>query len=191
MQMLTALLSLLATDDLVQREATVLVVRHASHEMRHYERGALRGVYEVAFGQARGPKQVRGDNKTPVGVYHVVSKSRGQFEGEYAAYYGGHFVRLNYPGPDDAERGFATIINMRPDNEEPGQPQEADLRRAAEQAGLKYEFLPVVGGAFTEQNIVDFARQIKELPKPILTFCRTGTRCTNLYQLVKAQNEVS
>lgn len=90
-----------------------------------------------------------------------------------------------------AERGFATIINMRPDGEESGQPHEADLRRAAEAAGLKYEFLPVVGGAFTEQNIVDFARQIKELPKPILTFCRTGTRCTNLYQLVKSQNEVS
>jgi sulfide:quinone oxidoreductase len=90
-----------------------------------------------------------------------------------------------------AERGFATIINMRPDGEERGQPQEDDLHRAALQAGLKYEFLPVVSGQFTEQNIVDFARLVKELPKPILTFCRTGTRCTNLWQLVKSQNEVS
>lgn len=90
-----------------------------------------------------------------------------------------------------AERGFATIINMRPDGEEPGQPHEADLRRAAEAAGLKYEFLPVVGGQFTEQNIVDFARQVKELPKPILTFCRTGTRCANLWKLVEAQNNIS
>jgi uncharacterized protein (TIGR01244 family) len=90
-----------------------------------------------------------------------------------------------------AQQGFRTIINMRPDFEEPGQPEAANLRGAAEQAGLRYEFLPVVSGQFTEQNIVDFARQVKELPKPILTFCRTGTRCTNLWALVQAQGDVS
>lgn len=90
-----------------------------------------------------------------------------------------------------AARGFRTVINMRPDGEEPGQPQEKDLQRAAAAAGLRYEFLPVVGGQFTEQNIVDFARDVKELPKPILTFCRTGTRCTNLWHLVQAQGDVS
>jgi uncharacterized protein (TIGR01244 family) len=90
-----------------------------------------------------------------------------------------------------AERGFRSIINMRPDGEEPGQPEEQALHRAAEEAGLKYEFLPVVGGQFTEQNIVDFARQVRELPKPILTFCRTGTRCTNLWKLVEAQNNIA
>jgi uncharacterized protein (TIGR01244 family) len=90
-----------------------------------------------------------------------------------------------------AKQGFRTIINMRPDFEEPGQPEAEALRRAAEQAGLLYEFLPVVSGQFTEQNIVDFARQVKELPKPILTFCRTGTRCTNLWALVQAQGDIS
>lgn len=89
-----------------------------------------------------------------------------------------------------AARGFRTIINMRPDGEESGQPHAEDLQRAAEAAGLRYEFLPVVGGQFTEQNVVDFARQVKELPKPILTFCRTGTRCTNLWHIVQAQGEV-
>jgi uncharacterized protein (TIGR01244 family) len=86
-----------------------------------------------------------------------------------------------------AKQGFRTIINMRPDYEEANQPEAASLRRAAEQAGLSYEFLPVVSGQFTAQNIVDFARQVKELPKPILTFCRTGTRCTNLWALVEAR----
>lgn len=90
-----------------------------------------------------------------------------------------------------AQQGFRTIINMRPDFEEPGQPQADSLRAAAEQAGLHYEFLPVVSGQFTEQNIVDFARQVAELPKPILTFCRTGTRCTHLWSMVQAQGDVS
>lgn len=90
-----------------------------------------------------------------------------------------------------AAQGFCTIINMRPDFEEPGQPEEQALHRAAEAAGMRYEFLPVVGGQFTEQNIVDFARLVKELPKPILTFCRTGTRCTNLWHLVQAQGDIS
>jgi uncharacterized protein (TIGR01244 family) len=90
-----------------------------------------------------------------------------------------------------AKQGFHTIINMRPDFEESGQPQAESLRIAAEQAGLTYEFLPVVSGQFTEQNVMDFARQVAESPKPILTFCRTGTRCTNLWALVQAQGDVS
>ena len=90
-----------------------------------------------------------------------------------------------------AEQGFRTIINMRPDYEEAGQPEASSLQHAAEQAGLRYEFLPVVSGQFTEQNIADFAQQVKELPKPILTFCRTGTRCTNLWALVQEQGNVS
>ena len=90
-----------------------------------------------------------------------------------------------------AQQGFCTIINMRPDREEQGQPAAETLRVAAERAGLRYEFLPVISGQFTEQNIVDFARQVAALPKPILTFCRTGTRCTNLWALVQAQGDVS
>jgi uncharacterized protein (TIGR01244 family) len=90
-----------------------------------------------------------------------------------------------------AAQGFHTIINMRPDREEGGQPQAEVLRVAAEKAGLRYEFLPVVSGQFTEQNVVEFARQVAELPKPILTFCRTGTRCANLWALVQAQGDVS
>jgi uncharacterized protein (TIGR01244 family) len=90
-----------------------------------------------------------------------------------------------------AAQGFNTVINMRPDFEESGQPEAESLRIAAEQAGLHYEFLPVVSGQLTEQNIVDFARQVAELPKPILTFCRTGTRCANLWALVQAQGDVS
>lgn len=60
---------------------------------------------QVGFGQAQGDKQRRGDNHTPSGIYHVVAKSRGPFGGDYAAYYGGYWIKLDYPNPWDAARG--------------------------------------------------------------------------------------
>ena len=60
---------------------------------------------EVGFGQATGAKERRGDNRTPKGVYRVVQHSKGPFDGPFGAYYGGHWMRLNYPNPWDAARG--------------------------------------------------------------------------------------
>lgn len=84
-----------------------------------------------------------------------------------------------------AAQGFRTVINNRPDHEAPDQPLTDDLRAAAEQAGLRYEFLPVVGGQITQQQVEAFAQHLRELPKPILTFCRTGNRCSMLFSYVQ------
>ncbi|MBM4368729.1 MAG: L,D-transpeptidase [Deltaproteobacteria bacterium] len=89
-------------------EAPVLaVVSHAERELRIYNGGTEIGRYEVGFGQAEGPKERRGDNRTPVGLYYLVQKSTGPFEGDFAAYYGGHWMRINYPNAYDAARGLA------------------------------------------------------------------------------------
>lgn len=53
---------------------------------------------------------------------------------------------------------------------------------AARAAGLKVEYQPVVSGAMTAEDVVRFAQLLKELPAPVLAYCRTGTRCTHLYQ---------
>ena len=60
----------------------------------------------VAFGQAEGPKVQQGDNKTPRGRYRVLNKSKGPFGGRWAAYYGGHWIKVSYPNSDDADRGL-------------------------------------------------------------------------------------
>lgn len=88
-----------------QRERVLALVSHAQKQLRLYVGGAVVGTYEVGFGQAEGDKEVRGDNKTPMGVYHVVYKTRGPFDGDYGAYYGGHWIKLGYPNPWDAARG--------------------------------------------------------------------------------------
>lgn len=89
------------------REANLVLVDQQSYKMRHYQRGQLQGEYDVSFGQEKGAKEIEGDNRTPVGMYFVIQKNRGEFDGPYAAYYGGHWIKINYPNEFDAARGKA------------------------------------------------------------------------------------
>ena len=82
-----------------------------------------------------------------------------------------------------ARAGFRSVINNRPDFEHgPQQPTNAAIEAAARAAGLEYRFLPVDGGYQSPEEIAAFARLLKELPRPILAFCRSGARSTRLYQ---------
>ena len=87
-----------------------------------------------------------------------------------------------------AQRGFRTVINNRPDHEEPNQPLSDVLSDAAAKLGIVYEYLPVVGNQITQQQVDAFARHLQELPKPILAFCRTGNRCSIMWSLVQQKN---
>lgn len=81
-----------------------------------------------------------------------------------------------------AAQGFRSIINNRPDDEEGGQPTDAALEAAAHQAGLQWRHIPVSGRP--EQAQVDaFAAALKDLPGPILAFCRSGQRSSMLWAL--------
>jgi len=71
-----------------QRESTLLLVHQASYTMQLFENGKLVGEYQVSFGQSKGRKRRRGDNRTPKGMYFVVYHHRGKFGGDFGAYYG-------------------------------------------------------------------------------------------------------
>ena len=82
-----------------------------------------------------------------------------------------------------AQAGFKSVINNRPDFEGgPAQPTSAAIEAAAREAGLAYAFLPVSPAVQTPQEIARFAQLLAEMPKPILAFCRSGTRSGKLYQ---------
>jgi len=82
-----------------------------------------------------------------------------------------------------ADAGFKSVINNRPDYEGgPDQPTSAAIEAAAKAAGLHYAFLPVVSGAQTPADIARMAQLLKELPRPLLAFCRSGTRSGHLYR---------
>lgn len=81
-----------------------------------------------------------------------------------------------------AAAGYKSVIINRPDYEGGAdQPTAADVTRAAEALGLKVEYQPVVSGAMTMDDVTRFAELLHTLPGPVLAYCRTGTRCTNLY----------
>jgi uncharacterized protein (TIGR01244 family) len=87
---------------------------------------------------------------------------------------------------DLAKEGVKTLINNRPDGEEPGQLSSADARAQAEQLGLQYVYLPVRTDTITAADVDAFARALKNSPKPILAHCRSGTRCYLMWAATQA-----
>ena len=82
-----------------------------------------------------------------------------------------------------AQAGFKSVINNRPDFEGgPDQPTSAAMEAAALAAGLRYAYLPVAPAVQTPDEIARFATLLAELPKPVLAFCRSGTRSGKLYR---------
>lgn len=89
--------------------------------------------------------------------------------------------------PAVAQAGFKSVINNRPDHEGgPSQPTSAEMQAAALAAGLEYAYLPVAPAMQTPEEIAQFAELLKTMPKPILAFCRSGTRVGKLYQSAQA-----
>ncbi|MEK8025376.1 MAG: hypothetical protein RLY78_636 [Pseudomonadota bacterium] len=81
-----------------------------------------------------------------------------------------------------ARAGFKSVVCNRPDFEHgPDQPTAASVQAAAEAAGLQFRFLPVAGGYQSPEEIAAFAALLKELPRPLLAFCRSGARAEKLY----------
>jgi len=81
-----------------------------------------------------------------------------------------------------ARTGFRSVINNRPDFEEgPHQPTNASIEAAARAAGLEYRYLPVNSAYQSPEQIAAFAEVLKQLPRPILAFCRSGARSTRLF----------
>jgi uncharacterized protein (TIGR01244 family) len=85
-----------------------------------------------------------------------------------------------------AAQGFRAIVNNRPDGEEPGQPAGDTIRAAAVAAGLAYSAIPVSGG-FSHPQIDAMAEALAQANGPVLAFCRSGTRSSNLWALATAK----
>jgi len=96
-------------------------------------------------------------------------------------------------GAGDVEQakamGITFILNNRPDDEEPGQVNGAQIEAAARAAGIGYAAVPVTHGGFAPWQLdgmdqaLDAARGGK-----LLAYCRSGTRSTLLWALSRARN---
>jgi uncharacterized protein (TIGR01244 family) len=85
-----------------------------------------------------------------------------------------------------ARMGFKSVINNRPDFEGgPDQPTSAQVAQACQSLGLQYAFLPVITGQLKPEEATAMAKLLEEMPHPVLAFCRSGTRSTQLYGMAK------
>lgn len=84
-----------------------------------------------------------------------------------------------------AEAGFGTVINNRPDGEEPGQPVGAVIEQAARAAGLGYLHVPVDHSGFSAEQVAAVSAAMAH-QKPVFAYCRSGTRSAMLWGLAMA-----
>jgi uncharacterized protein (TIGR01244 family) len=84
-----------------------------------------------------------------------------------------------------ARAGVRTIVNNRPDGEDPGQLDAADARRIAEALGLDYHHIPITVQSLSRADVEAFAAVLREAPAPIVAHCRSGTRSTLLWALAR------
>ncbi|ENV49584.1 Oxidoreductase (flavoprotein) [Acinetobacter junii CIP 107470 = MTCC 11364] len=82
-----------------------------------------------------------------------------------------------------ANKGIKTIICNRPDGEGADQPNIIEIQEVASTHGIQVEYLPVVSGRVTDDQAEEFKSVYQAAQKPILAFCRTGTRSITLWGL--------
>ncbi|WP_422374142.1 TIGR01244 family sulfur transferase [Roseibium sp.] len=87
-----------------------------------------------------------------------------------------------------AAQGFKSLICNRPDGEAPDQPEFEAMKTAAAEQGLEIRYLPIVGGNFGADDIETFTQMMTDLPKPVLAYCRSGTRSIALWALSEARS---
>ncbi|MCG2841872.1 TIGR01244 family sulfur transferase [Sandaracinobacter sp. RS1-74] len=81
--------------------------------------------------------------------------------------------------------GFGFIVNNRPDGEAADQPSGAEIEEAALAAGLGYCAIPVDHSGFSVEQVAALSALMVS-PRPVLAYCRSGTRSTMLWALASA-----
>lgn len=84
-------------------------------------------------------------------------------------------------------QGFRAIVCNRPDAEAADQPGFAEIEAAAEAAGMEARHIPVTPGLVRDEDAAAMGAALRDLPGPVLAYCRTGTRSATLWSLAEAK----
>ena len=87
-----------------------------------------------------------------------------------------------------AQAGARTIINNRPDGEDPGQLPAAEARRVAEAQGMVYQHIPITAATLSRADVDAFAAALRDAPAPVVAHCRSGTRSALLWALTRMRD---
>lgn len=88
-----------------------------------------------------------------------------------------------------AARGIKTIFCNRPDGEGPDQPNVAEIEQALQPYGIQIQYLPVVSGKVTDEQAEEFKHLYLKAQKPLLAYCRSGTRSITLWALSQVTDQ--
>ena len=80
-----------------------------------------------------------------------------------------------------ATRGFTVVVCNRPDGEVPGQATMDEIEAACNAAGLLFVRYPVDAMNFPGPDIEGLGALFDDPSQSVLAYCRTGTRCANLW----------
>jgi uncharacterized protein (TIGR01244 family) len=84
-----------------------------------------------------------------------------------------------------AASGVKTIINNRPDNEDPGQLPAEEAQRLCASHGIAYHHIPFVAATLTTADIDAFESVLMKASHPMVAHCRSGTRSTMIWALTR------
>ncbi|WP_300620678.1 TIGR01244 family sulfur transferase [Dokdonella sp.] len=85
-----------------------------------------------------------------------------------------------------AARGMTAVVDLRPDDEEPGQPSSQQIGAAAERAGLSFAYAPVEGGQPSQAAVDAVSRAILRPDTTVVVYCRSGRRAARTWALAEA-----
>jgi sulfide:quinone oxidoreductase len=103
------------------------------------------------------------------------------------------FAIAKQPVPGDLQAlstlGFRSIICNQADSDGGDQATQAEMRQAAEALGMHFFYLPTEVSTLSEETIKAFDVLLAEVPKPALSYCRSGTLSVMLWALSQVVNE--
>lgn len=87
---------------------------------------------------------------------------------------------------DIAAAGYKSIICNRPDEEDGGRHvNSTKLSAACNAFGLAFSYLPADATNMSKEHGAALCQLLRDMPGPVLAFCRTGNRSTNIYRLAQ------
>lgn len=84
-------------------------------------------------------------------------------------------------------QGIRAIICNRPDGEGVDQPSFEEIEAAARALGIEARYVPVQSGMVKDADVAAFAAALEEVQRPVLAYCRTGTRSSVIWALGQAK----
>jgi len=83
-------------------------------------------------------------------------------------------------------RGFASIVDLRPDGEVAEQPSAKDVESITIVNHMGFAYVPVLHGEIPDSAVDALNKALSTNSRPVLLYCRSGRRAVRTWSLVEA-----